>query len=81
MHKAKQVLSYSFFPCLGLNSILGSPLSRFLQRLCESFPWPCCSLHLLPLVPTPWRVLVLPELRVNHRGRRPVEGLRFALLA
>lgn len=69
------------FPVLGLNSILGSPLSRFPQRLCMSFPWPCHSLHLLLLVPTPWRVLVIPELRAYHKGQRPVAGLCFALLA
>lgn len=56
------------FPVLGLNSILGSPLSWFLQRLCESFPWPCFSLHLLPLVPTPWRGLMIPAFRAHIGG-------------
>lgn len=50
VHRARRVFLILPFPVLGLNSIWGSPLSRFLQWLWWVFPGPCCQ---LPLVPTP----------------------------
>lgn len=61
-------ISYSSFPCLGVEEHLGFPSKQVSSMALVGLPGPCCQLHLLPLVPVPQKGHVAAGAQAHQGG-------------
>lgn len=61
-------ISYSSFPCLGVEEHLGFPSKQVSSMALVGLPGPCCQLHLLPLVPVPQKGHVAAGAQAHQEG-------------